>query len=103
MVDPTVARTPHAVSLGNNRDSVTRTDPVRWVVQAALALYLSPVLLLVGLIGGGSILIGGLARASKFSGHRSSGRVHPQAGKRALRTAQHGPCLPVGPDSRVTY
>ena len=42
--------------------SMRRIDPLRWVVQAALALYLLPVLLLVMLIGGLAMLAGGVAR-----------------------------------------
>jgi hypothetical protein len=39
-----------------------RADPVRIVVQAALVLYLLPVVLLVCLIGTTAILAGGTAR-----------------------------------------
>jgi hypothetical protein len=39
-----------------------RADPVRIVVQATLALYLMPVVLVVCLIGGTSVLAGGAAR-----------------------------------------
>jgi hypothetical protein len=39
-----------------------QADPVRIVVQAALALYLMPVVLVVCLIGGTSLLAGGAAR-----------------------------------------
>lgn len=42
--------------------SVLRVDPLRWVVQAALALYLLPALLLVLLVGGCAMMAGGLAR-----------------------------------------
>jgi hypothetical protein len=37
-------------------------DPVRWAVQAALAVYLFPVLLLVLIVGGGAIVAGGALR-----------------------------------------
>ncbi len=43
-------------------------DPVRIFVQAALAIYLSPILLILCLIGGASLLAGGLARIA----HRPS-------------------------------
>jgi hypothetical protein len=42
--------------------SMRRFDPLRWAVQAALVLYLLPVLLLVLLIGGFAMLAGGVAR-----------------------------------------
>jgi hypothetical protein len=37
-------------------------DPVRRVVQAALAVYLLPVLLLLLIVGGGAIVAGGARR-----------------------------------------
>lgn len=42
--------------------SMPRIDPLRWVVQAALALYLLPVLLLVLLVGGCAMMAGDVAR-----------------------------------------
>jgi hypothetical protein len=63
-----------------------RADPVRTAVHIMLALYLMPVLLVVCLIGGISVLIGGVARfASRLVGNRWYGDkgYTPIAGGRA--------------------
>jgi len=54
------------------------TDPVRLVVHAALALYLSPVILVVCLIGGTSVLAGAAARvARKLVVRHGRGPIRP--------------------------
>jgi hypothetical protein len=50
-----------------------RNDPVRVVVQAALALYLLPVLLIVLLVGGGAMVAGGVGRVLRRVGRVLSG------------------------------
>jgi hypothetical protein len=53
-------------------------DPVRLMVHAALALYLSPVILVVCLIGGTSVLAGGAAKiARKFVDRPGRDPVRP--------------------------
>lgn len=49
-------------------------DPVRIAVHMALAIYLSPILMIVALIGGVSLLAGGVARAAAHVAYRP---VHP--------------------------
>jgi len=63
-----------------------RPDPVRIVVQGLLVLYLMPVLLVICLIGGTSVLAGHVAKfASRLAGNRRRrGKGHaPIAGGRA--------------------
>src|SRR4051812_25778599 len=50
-------------------------DPVRFAVRLALAIYLSPIFLIVCLIGGTSMLVGGMAHALRHAGHRPAGRA----------------------------
>jgi len=61
--DPaTMGQMPDPETIGS-----VQADPIRILVQAALALYLMPLVLVVCLIGGASILVSGAARiASKF-------------------------------------
>ena len=61
--------------------------PSAFAVQLALAIYLSPVFLIVCLIGGTSMLVGGMARALRHGGQRPVGR--PVAGPR-LAGRGHG-------------
>ena len=65
-------------------DSMWRIDPQRWVVQAGLALYLLPVLLLVLLIGGFAMVVGGVARGLGKVAFRFNGPV--SAGSGVVRT-----------------
>ena len=51
----------------------SRIDPVRWGVQAALAIYLLPVLLLVLLVGGGAMAAVGAGRALRRVGRVLAG------------------------------
>ena len=45
-------------------------DPVRFAIQLALAIYLSPIFLFVCLIGGTSMLVGGMAQALRHGTQR---------------------------------
>jgi hypothetical protein len=59
--------------LGDGSDLATAgatptIDPVRWAVQAALAVYLLPVLLLLVMIGGVAIVGAGVGRALRGVG-----------------------------------
>jgi predicted acyltransferase len=72
--------------------SVRRIDPLRWAVQATLALYLLPVLLLVLLIGGLAMIAGGVAHVLRKVGLALDGSA--LAGSGAVRTrtrADSGP------------
>ena len=46
----------------------SRIDPWCWMVQAAMAVYLFPVLLLVLLFGGGTMMLGSVARGLRRIG-----------------------------------
>jgi hypothetical protein len=50
-------------------------DPVRFAVHLALAIYLSPVFLIVGLIGCTSMMVGGMAQAIRHGGPLPVGRA----------------------------
>jgi hypothetical protein len=50
-------------------------DPVRFAAQLALAIYLSPIFLIVCLIGGTSMLFGGMAQAMRHGGQGPAGRA----------------------------
>jgi predicted acyltransferase len=72
--------------------AMRRIDPLRWAVQATLALYLLPVLLLVLLIGGLAMIAGGVAHVLRKVGLALDGSA--LAGSGAVRTrtrADSGP------------
>jgi hypothetical protein len=46
----------------------SRMDPLRWAVQASLAVYLLPVLLMVLFVGVGAMIVGGAARVLRSFG-----------------------------------
>lgn len=70
-------------------DSLRRIDPLRWAVQAALTLYLLPVLLLVLLIGGLAMIVGGVVRVlwNVVSLLDGSALADPGAVRKAARAA----------------
>ncbi len=68
--------------------SMRRIDPLRWAVQAALVLYLLPVLLLVLLIGGFAMLAGGIARVLRKVVLALNGPA--LAGSGAVREREYG-------------
>jgi hypothetical protein len=64
--------------LGNGSELATTgatptIDPVRWVVQAALAVYLLPVLLLLLLVGGVALVASGVGHALRGVGRVLAG------------------------------
>ena len=60
-------------------------DPVRFAVHASLALYLMPVIAIVCLIGGTSILAGKVARLAARSGLGSPHRERDGLAKREAK------------------
>jgi hypothetical protein len=62
------------LSNAENRAARETRDPVRFAVQLALAIYLSPIFLLVCLVGGTSILVSGMAQALRHGGQDLVGR-----------------------------
>src|SRR4051812_11875804 len=77
---------PGSSSAAENRPREAR-DPVRFAVQVALAIYLSPVFVIVCLVGGTSMLVSGMAQALRHGGQHPAGR--PVAGLRLNRRG-HG-------------
>ena len=66
---------------------VSQTDPVRLAVHVALALYLSPVILVVCLIGGVSVVASG---AAKFARRRGRDLNDQKIGSRPLVAQSSG-------------
>jgi hypothetical protein len=64
---------PGGSSDAENRPAETR-DPVRFAVQLALAICLSPIFLVVCLVGGTSMLVSGMAQALRHGGQHPVGR-----------------------------
>ena len=82
-----VPRPEGLISPGGSSDAEEGRDPVRLAVQLALAVYLSPVFLLVCLVGGTSMLVNGMAQALRHGGRHPVGR--PVAGPK-LTGRGHG-------------
>jgi hypothetical protein len=73
-----VPRPEGLISPGGSSDAEHRAgearDPVRLAVQLTLAVYLSPVFLLVCLVGGTSMLVTGMTQALRRGGKPTVGR-----------------------------
>src|SRR4051794_24629396 len=73
-----VPRPEGTISPGGSPDAEDRPrearDPVRFAVQVALAIYLSPVFAIVCLVGGTSMLVSGMAQALRHGGQPPAGR-----------------------------
>ena len=75
--------TPFVENLNTNTGRTDRCDPIRLAVQVSLTLYLMPVILLVCMIGGVSILASkaGSLAGQAFGANREEDRERPRLGR----------------------